>query len=120
MAALDEISRDGFYEELEVITGRIVGAIEAAAESAGCPVRVNHVGSMFCPYFSGEEVNSLADVMGTDRERHKVFFHALLEEGVMPAPSPFEAWFSSSAHDSEAVEKTSKAAFKAFEAALGA
>ena len=118
LAALEEISRPGFFADLEQRSAKVAAAIEGAARQAGCPIRLNRQGSMFCPYFSEGPVTDLDQVMATDRERHRRFFHALLAGGVLPAPSPFEAWFVSSAHDDPAIERTAEAALKAFKAAV--
>ncbi len=118
-AALGALGRPGFYEDLEDRSAKVESVLREAARQAGCPLTLNRVGSMFCPYFAEGPVEDYAAVMAADAERHRRFFHALLEGGVMPAPSPFEAWFVSSAHGDEALEITAKAAESAFRAAVG-
>jgi glutamate-1-semialdehyde 2,1-aminomutase len=46
------------------------------------------------------------------------FCRALLDRGVYPPASQFEAWFVSLAHDDAAIDRTVEAAAEAFEAAL--
>ncbi len=46
------------------------------------------------------------------------FCRALLDRGVYPPPSQFEAWFPSLAHDADSIGQTLKAASEAFEEAL--
>jgi len=53
-------------------------------------------------------------VMATDRDRWKRFFHGMLERGVLLPPSPFEAWFVSSAHDEALIERIVRAARESF------
>lgn len=118
LAALSELRKPGVYQQLETIGARVASLIEEAASAAHCPITVNRVGSMFCPYFSDSPVLNLADAMAGDREKHGRFFHALLKAGVMPAPSPFEAWFVSTAHDEAAFETTKNAMKLAFSAAM--
>ena len=67
---------------------------------------------MFCGYFTDEPVHNLADAMKSDRERFKKYFHGMLNEGVYFAPSQFEAGFISTAHTTEDIDKTVKAAAK--------
>ncbi len=117
-AALDALARPGFYEDLEARSAAVAMVLEEAARRAGCPLTLNRVGSMFCPYFADGPVEDYAAVMSADVERHRRFFHALLEGGVMPAPSPFEAWFVSSVHGDEALEITAEAAEAAFRKAV--
>ncbi len=42
----------------------------------------------------------------------------MLERGVYPPPSQFEAWFVSLAHDEESIERTLAAASEALKEAL--
>ena len=53
-----------------------------------------------------------------DTEAYGRFCRAMLERGVYPPPSQFEAWFPSLAHDDEAIEQTLAAAAEAFEEAF--
>ena len=54
---------------------------------------------MLCPYLSDKPVTSFQDVLDSDREGWTRFFHGMVERGVLLPPSPFEAWFLSTAHD---------------------
>jgi glutamate-1-semialdehyde 2,1-aminomutase len=117
LASLKEISKPGFYENLETISAKVAAAILRAAEDAKCPMVLERVGSMFCPYFASGPMVKLDDVMASRRDRFKVFFAEILAAGVMPAPSPFESWFTSSAHDDAAIETTYRAALAGCRAA---
>ena len=55
-----------------------------------------------------------------DMEAYAAFCRAMLERGVYPPPSQFEAWFPSLAHTAEHVERTLAAAREAFAAAVSA
>ena len=67
---------------------------------------------MFCAYFTGQPVWSLADAMKSDRGRFKKYFHGMLAEGVYLAPSQFEAGFISTAHSPADIEQTISAVAK--------
>lgn len=115
LAALGELRKPEKYALLESNAAAIADCIESAAKEANCPVAVNRVGSMFCPYFTSKPVTDLAGAMSGNKEQHRLFFHELLNQGVMPAPSPFEAWFVSTEHGEDVLDRTSvamKAAFK--------
>ena len=43
----------------------------------------------------------------------------MLDRGVYPPPSQFEAWFVSLAHDEETIDRTLEAAAEALDEALG-
>ena len=112
IAALEELQSTGAYCKLEELSEQLEAGMKDAAKAANIPVRFNCIGSMFCGYFTDSPVHNLADAMKSDRERFKKFFHGMLEEGIYLAPSQFEAGFISTAHSSEAIEKTVRAAFK--------
>ena len=118
-AALAATDAAGFYERLEASSAALESGLEAAAREAEVPVRIGRQGSMLCPYFAEERVTSLAGAMATHRERWKRFFHAMLERGVLLPPSPFEAWFVSSAHDAATIERVVGAARAGFASARG-
>jgi glutamate-1-semialdehyde 2,1-aminomutase len=113
MAALEELAASDAYAKLEQLGAQLETGMKDAAKSAGVPVQFNRCGSMFCGYFTSEPVHNLADAMKSDRERFKKYFHGMLAEGIYLAPSQFEAGFVSTAHTSEDIEKTVKAAAKA-------
>ena len=100
------------YDRLETLGGQLEAGMKDAAKSADVPVTFNRCGSMFCAYFTGQPVWSLADAMKSDRERFKKYFHGMLAEGIYLAPSQFESGFISTAHSPADIEKTVKAAAK--------
>jgi len=112
LAALEELQSGGAYCQLEELGEQLEAGLKDAAKVAGVPVQFNICGSMFCSYFTSEPVWNLADAMKSDRERFKKFFHGMLGEGVYFAPSQFEAGFLSTAHSTQDIEKTVRAAAK--------
>ena len=71
------------------------------------------------PFFSAEPVHDFAGAAGCDLDAYGAFCRALLERGIYPPPSQFEAWFVSLAHDEAAIERTVDAARDAFAEVLG-
>ena len=63
---------------------------------------------------SAAPTTSFADVMASDADRFKRFFHLMLEGGVYLAPSAFEAGFTSIAHGDKELAITLDAAERAF------
>jgi len=114
-ATLDELD-PAAYEGLERAGALLQSELEAAAAAAGVPVHVGRQGSMLCPFLSERPVASFADVQASDRERWNRFFHGMTEQGVLLPPSPFEAWFLSTAHDDAVLERVAAAAGEAFAA----
>jgi glutamate-1-semialdehyde 2,1-aminomutase len=112
IAALEELESGGAYCKLEELGEQLEAGMRDAAKAAGVPVQFNCCGSMFCGYFTSEPVHNLADAMKSDRERFKKYFHGMLNEGIYLAPSQFEAGFISTAHTSEDIDRTVRAAGK--------
>ncbi len=114
-ACLNEVAQPGVHETLDELTSRLAEGLLEAAEEAGIPLVVNHVGGMFGIFFTdAESVTCYQDVMACDVERFKRFFHMMLDEGVYLAPSAFEAGFMSVAHSMEDINNTIDAARRVF------
>jgi glutamate-1-semialdehyde 2,1-aminomutase len=112
MAALEELRSSNAYTRLEEVGAHLEAGLRDAAKCANIPVTFNRCGSMFCGYFTDKPVHNLADAMHSDRARFAKFFHGMLNEGDYLAPSQFEAGFISTAHTSEDIEHTVRAAAK--------
>ena len=68
----------------------------------GVPHRVQRAGNMLSVFFTDDEVHDYAGAQAAQTWRFPPFFHALLDRGVYPPPSAFEAWFVSTALDDDA------------------
>lgn len=117
LATLAQCEAPGFYAQLEARAAQLQAGLESAARASGVPLWVGRQGAMLCPYVSSEPLTSFGQVLKTDRARWTKFFHAFLELGVIVPPSPFEAWFVSSAHDEATIADVVKRAHAAFAAA---
>lgn len=115
LKTLEIVSRGGFYECLSGQTQKLMTGLKQAADKAGIPFAVDHVGGMFGFYFANDIPNSYEAVTKTDIEAFKKFFHLMLDEGVYLAPSAYEAGFTSIAHDNEVVDAIIAAADKSFQ-----
>ncbi|MDQ3719757.1 MAG: glutamate-1-semialdehyde 2,1-aminomutase [Actinomycetota bacterium] len=104
----------GAYERLTAITRRLAEGLESAAAQAGVPVQVPWTTGLLTVFFSERPVRSFEDAQSCDRTAHSAFCRALLEQGVYPPPSQFEAWFPSLAHTDHHVDRTLEAAAEAF------
>jgi len=121
-AVLDALAADdgAVYKNLEVVSAGLAAGLEAAAKSAGCPVYITRVGSMLGVFFvenDGDRVTDYAGATACRTDRYTAFFGAMLDGGVMLAPSAYETWFVSAAHDDEAIRHTLEVAQGAFQAA---
>ena len=115
LTTLRLISRPGFHDELSAFTTRLLEGLQQRADAAGIPFVTTQAGGMFGLYFSdAKEIVTFQDVMTSDANRFKQFFHLMLEGGVYLAPSAFEAGFTSIAHGDAELQLTLDAAEKAF------
>lgn len=115
LTTLQLIRRPGFHAELTDYTTRMLQGLQDRADAASVPFVTTQAGGMFGLYFSGaEDIVTFSDVMASDSERFKRFFHLMLDGGVYLAPSAFEAGFTSIAHGDEELRITLDAAERAF------
>jgi len=113
LAALRLLDEDA-YIRLAATTGRLADGLREAAASAGVPVQVVSTTGLVTTFFSAEPVHDYAGAAACDLEAYGAWCRALLERGVYPPPSQFEAWFPSLAHTGEQVDRTLAAAAAAF------
>lgn len=115
LAMLDAIDAEpGLYDTLERRGAQLEAGLRRAAGTAGVPVAVQRVGSMFTVFFSTTPVRSWDDAAQVDRAAFGRFFRAMLAQGVLLPPSAFEAAFLSLAHDETVVHTIITAAESAF------
>ena len=108
------LSQPGTYERLNRLSEQLSQGFSDAAKSAGATVYNTGVGSMVCTFFTEGPVTDYESAKKSDTVAFGKFFLAMLEEGIYLAPSQFEAIFLSIAHKEEHIEKTIRAANKAF------
>jgi glutamate-1-semialdehyde 2,1-aminomutase len=106
----------GAYERLERTTAELAAGLEGAARDAGVPVQVASTTGLLTLFFSERPVRDYEGARACDLDAHAAFCRALLERGIYPPASQFEAWFPSLAHGAEHVERTVVAAAEAFAA----
>jgi len=115
IATLEQIQKDGFYEALDAKAEQLLSGLEQAAIKADIPVQAKRVGSMLGLFFNDKEVQNFDDAKTCDLDRFSAFFNGMRQNGIYIAPSQFEALFISSAHETEHIETTIKAAEKVFD-----
>jgi len=104
------------YERIGALTGRLADGFAALA--ADRPLQVASAPGLTTLFFSPEPVRDFAGASACDTEAHARFCNALLDRGVYPPPSQFEAWFVSLAHNEATVDRTLEAAAEALDEAL--
>ena len=114
LKTLELIQRPHFFTKLSAITSNLVDGLTASAQQKNIDFCARHVGGMFGMYFSKKAPDSFDEIMQSDRDAFKKFFHLMLNEGIYFGPSAFEAGFVSAVHSEEDIKLTLKAADKAF------
>jgi glutamate-1-semialdehyde 2,1-aminomutase len=116
LAQLRELERLNGWAKLEELGAAFEDGTRSALERAGKDYVFQRIGSMFCLYFTSDEVWNLTDAQRSDRAAFGRYFHACLEGGVYFAPSQFEAGFISLAHTTDDLARTADIVAKALAA----
>lgn len=106
LAQLREMDRLDGYQRLDQLGARLESGVRGILAVKGLEYQFNRVGSMFCLFFTKEEIVNLDSVMTADTAAFRKFFTALLEQGVYMAPSPYETGFISVAHGEQEIDTT--------------
>ena len=106
----------GAYLRLAAITETLANRLRAAAGDR--PVQVESVPGLVTVFFSAQPVRDFAGASASNSAAYGRFCRALLDRGVYPPASQFEAWFPSLAHEDEALAQTIDAAEEAFREAI--
>ena len=102
------------YVRIGELTERLAAGFARLAEDH--PLQVASAPGLVTLFFSEAPVIDFAGASACDLDAHARFCRALLERGVYPPPSQFEAWFVSLAHDEAAIDSTLEAAAEALDA----
>jgi len=115
LATLDQLDAAA-YERIGVLTDRLTsGFTELATDRS---LQVATAPGLLTVFFSPEPVRDFDAARACDTEAHARFCRAMLDRGVYPPPSQFEAWFVSLAHDEATVDGTLEAAAESLDEAL--
>jgi glutamate-1-semialdehyde 2,1-aminomutase len=98
------------YERLETLSRSLAEGLEAAARDSGVPARAAWTTGLVTLFFREEPVRSYADARACDLDAHAAFCRGMLERGIYPPPSQFEAWFPSVVHTEAHVQLTVESA----------
>ena len=110
--SLSELSPK-LYRHLSKLGAQLAGGLADAAREAGVPLQVNAFGSLVTPFFTSEPVRDFQSAIKADAAMYGKFFREMLDRGIYPPPSQFEAWFLSGAHTVKDIDRTVAAAREA-------
>jgi glutamate-1-semialdehyde 2,1-aminomutase len=106
IAALKQLNRAGFYDEITQNARRLVLGLRAELAEVGIPAQVNAIGSLSTIFFTDGPVRNYADAKKSDKRLYARFFREMLDRGIFLAPSQFEAAFLSASHTTADVDRT--------------
>jgi glutamate-1-semialdehyde 2,1-aminomutase len=104
------------YVRIKGVTDTLAAGLRAAAGDR--PVQVSSVPGLVTVFFSEQPVRDFAGASASNAAAYGRFCRAMLERGIYPPASRFEAWFPSLAHDDETIAQTIDAAEEAFREAI--
>jgi glutamate-1-semialdehyde 2,1-aminomutase len=113
LATITQLNLDA-YDRLARTTRVLADGLREAAGDAGRPVQVQSDRGLVTVFFTEEPVRNYADAAACDLDAYGAWCRALLDRGVYPPASQFEAWFPSLAHTDADIERTIEAARAAF------
>lgn len=108
LATITAIEQLHAIEKASSFAARVVKVLRKELE-----LPVNNVASMFQVFFTDGEVRSADDARKCDKVTFMRFHRILMENGIFAAPSQFECWFTSAAHNDRDFKKTRSAIVKA-------
>ena len=113
---------DAVYATIQQRSTQLQTMVGDALNAAGVNHSIQNAGTLFSITFgtANTPVIDYATAQAQEAFRYGPFFHAMLDHGVYLAPSVFEAWFISAAHDDDAMQKISDALPAAAQAAAAA
>jgi glutamate-1-semialdehyde 2,1-aminomutase len=107
-----ELLDEQAYLRLASMTDALADALREAAGSR--PLQIATAPGLLTPFFSEEPVRDYAGAQACDHAAYAAWCRGLLARGVYAPPSPYEAWFVSTVHGPEHIERTVDAATAAF------
>lgn len=119
LAQLRELERTNAYERMEQLGARLEAGIRRMLADLHLPLTFKRCGSMWCLFFTTQDVCDLKTAMTGDFDMFRRYFLSMLEQGVYVAPSPYETGFISAAHTEADIDATLAAMQTALRAAKG-
>jgi glutamate-1-semialdehyde 2,1-aminomutase len=113
IATLDALTPAG-YSALESNAAGLEAGMRQVAAASGRIVSISRVGSLLTVFFAADPPRNAAAALAASRSAYARFFGAMLDQAVLLPPSPFEAWFLSTAHGEREIAQTLAAAERAF------
>jgi glutamate-1-semialdehyde 2,1-aminomutase len=100
------------YNELEEKSLYLEEGIKENLKRLNKKLAFNRVGSMLTLFFTDKEVKDFNSAVKSDTKLYGKYFHEMLKRGIYLPPAQFEAFFISTAHTNNDLDKTIKANYE--------
>ncbi|WP_210144174.1 glutamate-1-semialdehyde 2,1-aminomutase [Staphylococcus sp. GDY8P94P] len=114
IALLEVLEQDGIYEHLDSLGQQLEDGLNKLIQKHNITATVNRVYGALTLYFTNEIVTHYDQVENSDSDAFAQFFKLMLHQGINLAPSKFEAWFLTTEHTKDDIDKTLEAVDYAF------
>ena len=94
------------YQHITSSAQYLAKGIEKILNELHLPFQVHQVGSLLTLFFTAQDVHQYTDVQTCDTHLYTIFFKEMLKQGILIAPSQFEAWFISDSHTKQDLDDT--------------
>jgi glutamate-1-semialdehyde 2,1-aminomutase len=116
IAQLTELSKSGFYKNLNSKTLDFTDSIQRFATANNYKFKVFTIGSIFWFAFTDREsISSAEEIDASSMEKFKIMHRELLNRGVYFGPSGYEVGFVSAVHTKIDLEKAKRAIFESLD-----
>ena len=116
IAQLTELSKSGFYKDLNNKTEEFTDAIQRYATSKNYKFKVFKIASIFWFAFTDlDQIQTSEAIEAKSMEKFKLMHRELLNRGIYFGPSGYEVGFVSAAHSKIDLEKAKRAIFESLD-----
>ena len=111
---LEVLEQEGVYDKLDQLGRRLEEGLQKLIDKHHITATINRIYGSLTLYFTNEKVTHYEQVENSDGDAFAQFFKLMLNQGINLAPSKFEAWFLTTEHTEEDIDRTLEAADYAF------
>jgi glutamate-1-semialdehyde 2,1-aminomutase len=104
------------YKSLEEKSSYLEYGIKDGIKSVGKKYQINCVGSMMTLFFTDELVTNYNSAVKSDTKLYGKYFNEMLNRGIYFPPAQFEAFFISTVHSKQDLDKTISANYESLKA----
>ena len=114
IALLEVLEQEGVYDKLDQLGRRLEEGLQKLIDKHQITATINRIYGSLTLYFTNEKVTHYEQVENSDGDAFAQFFKLMLNQVINLAPSKFEAWFLTTEHTEEDIDRTLEAADYAF------